>query len=97
MQRSRHGIPKDGQARAAVPAIVRVVRKVPTAKFFAPDLRREDEARVEHALRSAPGILAVVTSHEDQCVEIEFEDDEIDFETIIQVGREAGVSLRPAG
>ena len=69
--------------------------KLPTAKLFAPELQREDEARVEHALRSAPGVLAVIANRDDHCVEVEFEDDEIDLDTIVRLGREAGVSLRP--
>lgn len=50
---------------------------MPTQKFFVRGLRHDGEAAVVERLRSVPGVLFAAASHQDQCVEVEFEDDAV--------------------
>ena len=60
-------------------------------------LEREEVENVEAVLRSLPGVFGVVVSPTEGCAEIDFEDDEVDYERIVERVREAGFEARLSG
>lgn len=50
---------------------------MPTQKFFVKGLRHDSETELAGHLRTVPGVLFAAASHQDQCVEVEFEDDAV--------------------
>lgn len=56
-----------------------------------------DEERVEAVLRALPGVFGVVVSPAEQCVEVDLEDDEVDYDRILERLRSAGYDPRLSG
>lgn len=56
-----------------------------------------DEARVQEALRGEPGVLGAVASWEDACAEIEYEDDEVSLDRLVDVVRQLGFPAELGG
>lgn len=48
---------------------------MPTQKFWVKGLTREDETRIEQALRALEGVHGAVANYADECAEVDFEDD----------------------
>jgi len=57
----------------------------------------DDETRIELALRDEPGVLGVVANHEAACAEIEYEDDEVSLDRILEVVQELGYPTEVGG
>lgn len=71
---------------------------MPTALLRVSGLRgAEDEARLERALQAEPGVFGAVANHQDGCAEIDFEDDEVTVEQLIEVAESAGFGATLAG
>lgn len=56
-----------------------------------------DEESVEEALRAMPGVFGVVISPAEGCVEVDLEDDEVDYERVVERLREEGYDARLSG
>lgn len=50
----------------------------------------EDEYRIEDALRRERGVLGVVANRQEACAEIEFEDDEVAVEHLVNLVQALG-------
>ncbi|MEX2582107.1 MAG: heavy metal transporter [Gemmatimonadota bacterium] len=68
-----------------------------TQKLHVRGLSREDEGRVESALRSVSGVLYAAANHVDECAEVEFEDDMVTIAELRERLRELGFESRAAG
>jgi copper chaperone CopZ len=69
-----------------------------TMKLGAPGLSGEADAqRVDAVLHGLPGVYGAVVSSMEHCIEIDFEDDEVTTEQILEVLRHAGVEAHLAG
>lgn len=60
-------------------------------------LRAGDAGRLEALLLSTPGVFGAVVSPTEGCAEIDFEDDEVDYDRIIQRVESSGFSARLTG
>ena len=60
-------------------------------------LEPNEVEKVEAVLRSLPGVFGVVVSPTEGCAEIDIEDDEVDYERIVERVREAGFEARLSG
>jgi len=56
-----------------------------------------DEERVETALACTRGVFGVVASREEQSVEVDFEDDELTVDSVIETLQAQGFPARLAG
>lgn len=70
---------------------------MPTQKFFVRGLRHDDEARVVERARSLRGVFYAAANHQDQCLEVDFEDDLVTSDEICAAVRQAGYAAEPAG
>lgn len=71
---------------------------MPTAIFHLPELRSHDaEAPLEQALRDTAGVYGAVANHQDRCLEVDFEDDEIGLDGLIAAAAAAGYEARLVG
>jgi copper chaperone CopZ len=69
-----------------------------TARLHVADLgSREDEERVAAALRILPGVFGVVASHASHFIDIDFDDDEVALQRLLDAVRGAGFDARLAG
>jgi copper chaperone CopZ len=69
-----------------------------TMKLRAPGLTGEADAqRAEAALHGLAGVYGAVVSPMEHCIEIDFEDDEVTADQILEALRHAGVEARLAG
>jgi copper chaperone CopZ len=66
-------------------------------KFFVEGLSRDDEVRVESALKSMPGVIYAAASHSDACAEVEFEDDTVTTAQLKEALGVLGFTSRIAG
>lgn len=55
-----------------------------------PGLERGEAEKLEAVLRALPGIFGVVVSPAEGCAEVDLEDDEIDFDRVLERVRAAG-------
>lgn len=60
-------------------------------------LERADAEEVETLLRSMPGVFGVVVSPAEGCVEVDLEDDEVDYERIVERLQRSGYEARLSG
>lgn len=56
-----------------------------------------DEARVQEALREQPGVLCAIANWEDACAEIEYEDDEVSLDRLVELVRRLGFPAEVGG
>lgn len=71
---------------------------MPTIKITVQGLRdARDEARLRDALAAEAGVLYAVADHRDGCAEIEYEDDELSLDRVLEIVRAAGYQPRLAG
>lgn len=70
---------------------------MPTLLLKLTALRKGDGTRLEEVLRAMPGVFAVVVSEAECCAEIDFEDDEVAVDRIVERARDAGFDARPSG
>lgn len=70
---------------------------MPTQKIFVHDLPHAAEREVAERVRSLEGVIYAAANHEDQCVEVEFEDDAVTPEEICKAIRALGYRAEPAG
>jgi copper chaperone CopZ len=52
---------------------------------------------IEDLLRTQPGVFGAVFSHSEGCVEVDFEDDEVDVDALLDRVRDAGYDARLSG
>ena len=68
---------------------------MPTLRLYVRNLtNRADEGRVEQAIRSLRGVYAAIASSEGHCVEIDFEDDDVSINELIDAIATAGFDAR---
>lgn len=60
-------------------------------------IERGDEEKLEAVLRALPGVFGVVVSPAQRCAEVDIEDDEIDYEDILERVRAAGFEAEISG
>lgn len=60
-------------------------------------LGADDAAKLEALLLSTRGVFGAVVSAAEGCAEIDFEDDEVDYDRIIQRVESSGFTARLAG
>jgi copper chaperone CopZ len=60
-------------------------------------ITRQDEARIESLLRELPGVFGVVASAAGACAEVDFEDDEVDLDLILDRLGAAGFQAHVVG
>lgn len=70
---------------------------MPTQKFHVRGLRHEAEGDVVECVRSLDGVLFAAANHQDECLEVEFEDDLVTPEEICQALRRIGYTGETAG
>lgn len=71
---------------------------MPTAKLKVTGLRSaEDERLLRDSVRSVPGVYGVVASCSDHCMEVDFEDDEVNVSDILAAASAAGFEATLAG
>lgn len=71
---------------------------MPCLKLFVPGLQNElHERQLKAALAAEPGVYGVVASYAANCVELDFEDDEVTIDRLIEVAQAAGFEARLAG
>jgi copper chaperone CopZ len=71
---------------------------MPVAKIWIRGLKvAADEQRVEDALRAEPGILGAIANRTSGCGEVDYEDDEVLIQRIIDIVRETGFEAELAG
>jgi hypothetical protein len=71
---------------------------MPTAKLFVRDLNdAADSRRLQLALRSLPGVFGVVASCSARCVEVDFEDDQVGIDQLVEKARAEGFHATIAG
>jgi copper chaperone CopZ len=71
---------------------------MPVAKIWIRGLKAAaDEKRVEEALEAEPGILGAIANRSSGCGEVDYEDDEVLIQRIIDIVREAGFEAELAG
>jgi len=71
---------------------------MPTLKLLVSGMRDEtDERRVESALVAHPGVYGAVASHLTGCVEIDFEDDEVAIDSLVDTARAEGFEATIGG
>lgn len=62
-----------------------------TLKLYVAGMRsRADEARIEEALRAERGVYGAVANREDGSAEVDFDDDELDLDRILEIVRSLG-------
>jgi len=57
----------------------------------------ESEKRLAQALEAEPGVFGVVMCHDTRGVEIDFEDDEVTIQRLVEIAREHGFEARLGG
>ena len=71
---------------------------MPTAKLKIVGLRSaEDETLLQNSVRSLPGVYGAVASCSDHCMEVDFEDDEVNVSDILEAASAAGFEATLAG
>jgi hypothetical protein len=70
---------------------------MPTQKLWVRGLAHEDEARISELLKAKAGVLYASASHQDECVEVEFDDDLLCQDELRDVLVELGYEVRLAG
>jgi copper chaperone CopZ len=70
---------------------------MPTQKLWVPQMKPADEATITAALDEMDGVLYVVASHLQGCVEVEFEDDCVTIEEVVRRLSQLGFAAAPAG
>jgi copper chaperone CopZ len=71
---------------------------MPTLKLCVGGMRsRADEARIEERLRAESGIYGAVANHEEGAAEVDFDDDEVDLERILELVRALGYEAALGG
>lgn len=64
---------------------------MPTALLCVRGMRdQRDEHRVEQALVAEAGVFGAVANHEESCAEIDYEDDEVTIDRLLEIVRSAG-------
>lgn len=71
---------------------------MPTARLKVTGLRSaEDEKRLQDSVRSLRGVYCAIASCSDHCMEVDFEDDEVDVSDILEAASAAGFEATLAG
>jgi hypothetical protein len=71
---------------------------VPTAKLAVRGVHtRDDEKQLESAVRGLSGVYGAVASCRDHCMEVDFEDDEVNVNDILAAATAAGFEATLAG
>lgn len=70
---------------------------MPIQKFRVKGLRLEDETSLQARVKAVPGVLFALVSAGGECLEVEFEDDEVTPAQIVDVVAELGCSAELAG
>jgi len=71
---------------------------MPSLKLRVPDLcERSDEAKLVRAVCGRPGVYGAVACASSHCIEVDFEDDEVTVQHLIEVLREVGFEAILAG
>lgn len=70
---------------------------MPTVKLFVRGLEADAEERLQRTLMAVDGVFGVVASHEDACCEVDFEDDVVGIDELIDTARRAGFAVSLAG
>lgn len=71
---------------------------MPTVKLVIRGMRdARDEQRLQSAFAAVPGVFGAVASHRAGCVDVEFEDDELAYDRLIEIARNAGFDASLAG
>jgi copper chaperone CopZ len=71
---------------------------MPTLKLSVDGLHSaDDEDRLQRALAAEPGIFGAIANRQDGCAEIDFEDDELALDRILQIIETSGFHGRLAG
>jgi hypothetical protein len=68
-----------------------------TLKLRVANLEDGDASRLEEVSRSIEGVFGAVASPSAQCLELDLEDDEVDFDRILDRLRETGYDVRLSG
>jgi copper chaperone CopZ len=70
---------------------------MPTLRLRVPLASRADEARVEGALRAIAGVFAVVANREEDCVDVDFSDDQVAVADLTTLLADLGYEATLAG
>jgi copper chaperone CopZ len=71
---------------------------MPIAKIWIRGLTSaEDEGRVEEALSREPGVFGAIANRTSGCGEVDYEDDEVSVERLMQIVTETGFEAELAG
>ena len=71
---------------------------MPTAKLKITGLHSaEDEKLLQNSVRSLPGVYGAVASCSDHCMEVDFEDDEVNVGDILEAASAVGFEATLAG
>jgi copper chaperone CopZ len=62
-----------------------------------PDLVGGDAEKLEAVLRALPGVFGVVVSTSEGCAEVDIEDDEVDYDQVLERVRSAGFDATLSG
>lgn len=71
---------------------------MPTVLLCVTGMRDDaDEGKISRALEAETGVFAAVASRDNACVEVDYEDDEVPIDRLIQIVRDAGFSAALGG
>ena len=70
---------------------------MPTIKLSVRGLDADTEERLERTLMAVDGVFGVVASHEDGCCEVDFEDDVVGIDELLDTAHRAGFQVSLAG
>ncbi|MBI4544545.1 MAG: heavy-metal-associated domain-containing protein [Gemmatimonadetes bacterium] len=70
---------------------------MPTLKLRISGMRHADEERIKQALEAEPGVYGVEASHESGCADVDYEDDEVAIDRLIELIRAVGFEAELAG
>lgn len=70
---------------------------MPTLMIRIKGLGPGDAERVEELLRKEPGVFGVVVSPSAGCAEVDFEDDEVSVDRLVERVQDAGFEARLSG
>lgn len=71
---------------------------MPTAKLKVTGLHSaEDEKMLQDSVRGLPGVYGAVASCSNHCMEVDFEDDEVNVSDILEAASAAGFEATLAG
>jgi len=73
------------------------VTTMPTVRLHVRGLEAADEEPLERIMTDLPGVFGAVANHEDRTLEIDFEDDVVSLDELIQAAGSSGFTAYFAG